>query len=82
MRFDSVFGIEEKFEDLVDLDLVEKKENFVRGYIKDIFESEDILNNFLQKHVKSLSNERLIISDHQQNWPFEIILYKLLDIEL
>lgn len=74
-RFDQTFGIEEALDDLADPALVSAKEAFVRAHFLGALEDEDALNEQLQLHAKVLSEERLEISEHQQNWVFEMLLY-------
>jgi len=76
-RFDQVFGINECFEDLADQNLVIAKEEFVRNTFSEALKSYDdnILNELLQAHGRELSHERILISEHQQNWVLEMILY-------
>lgn len=76
-RFDETFGLDEVLEDLADLDLVIKKERFVREHFFHALADEVMLAAQLQKHAKQLSFERSNICTHQSNWVLEMLLYTI-----
>jgi len=76
-RFDTTLGINECFEDLASQQLVTSKENFVRQtFVANLTSGDEaVLNNLLQTHAKEFSTARRSISNHQQNWILEMLLY-------
>jgi len=74
-EFDNSFQIEEALEDLSNIDLVRQKENFVRANFSESLKNCQEVYSLLEKHGMKLSEERLEISRHEQNWILEMLVY-------
>ena len=74
-RFDQLYGVNEALDDLSSKHLIESKENFVRKEFCSCLEDEERLYVKLYNHAEKISEARLKVSNHRQNWVLEMLLY-------
>lgn len=74
-RFDRTEGVEEAIGDLADLPTVEKKEAFVRKQFSAMLGDADKMAAMLSELSKPSSPWRKTISNDEQNWVLEMLIY-------
>ena len=74
-RFDEIYRIDEVFDDLANPGHVGRKEEFIRDRFPISLQDYELLNKLLQDHARVLSDDRVNVSNHGQNWILEMLLY-------
>lgn len=74
-RFDQSYGLDEVIDDLVNPNLIIAKEAFVRQNFAHLLNDVAALAAQLQIHAKEISTLRSVVSQHEQNWVLEMLLY-------
>jgi hypothetical protein len=74
-EFDSLHCIDEVFEDLAMPELVAAKITFAMEKFSTHLESKEKLKALILKYAMKSDLEKEVISEHQQNWVFELVMF-------